>query len=116
MHSYATAEEGTGSYRTKIVAPSMAVAVALVLCIAIGSAIWRMRRRKASARRLSQSSLLKLHSSLLHDLKFEVDKAGDLILLGMGGFGKVRIPPLDTLLSHMLPPVAWNFRLKVSLP
>ena len=45
--------------------------------------------RSSPSTRLSRSTLLKLGASSEHNLTFELDKQGNPLLLGKGGFGEV---------------------------
>ena len=70
------------------------VAAGVILLAATGSglAIWRFRRAKRYSGQLSRSVISKWRSSTQHqNLKIELDKSGDPILLGKGTFGEVSL-------------------------
>lgn len=94
---------GTSTSRTNlitVVALSVAAGVAALLLAAACLAIGLLRHRKNVATKCSRSTLLKLSASSGGDLKLELDKASNPILLGKGAFGEVRGASQDCSYRH----------------
>lgn len=75
--------------RTIISASTIAAFAAAVLAAAAALITWRLRQRPRDSFKFSHAALKKLGSSSAGDLSFELDKNGNLILLGKGAFGEV---------------------------
>ena len=70
----------------------MAAGIILLAAIGSGLAIRRFRQGKRYSGQLSRNVISKWNSSVQHqNLKFEMGKDGDPILLGKGTFGEVSL-------------------------